>query len=146
MVCVVYSAADYVTTRCFPYSLFSGHQTACSVTVGGAWNGGGALASAAIGGASQTTSVLLSAVKPHLTPLGGQSPTAEVGEHVAITPVRPVTTTTMALSNDPNYKKLEEWYKAKAGSLNMRDMFAADRDRFIKFRLEELFTSVRGQP
>lgn len=48
----------------------------------------------------------------------------------------------MALSNDPNYKKLEEWYKTQAGSLNMRDMFAADRDRFIKFRLAELSTSV----
>lgn len=114
--------------------------------MGGVSNGGGTLASAAIGRASQTTSVLLLAVNLHLTPLGDQSPTAEVGEHVAITPVRPVTTTTtittMALSNDPNYKKLEEWYKANAGSLNMRDMFAADRDRFIKFRLEELYTSV----
>lgn len=40
----------------------------------------------------------------------------------------------MALIKDPNYKKLEEWYKANAGSLNMRDMFAADQDRFIKFR------------
>lgn len=49
----------------------------------------------------------------------------------------------MALSNDPNYKKLEEWYKANAGSLNMRDMFAAEPDRFIRFRLEEkLFTSA----
>lgn len=112
--------------------------------MGGVSNGGGALASAAIGRATQTTPVLLLAANLHLTPLGGQSPTAEVGEHVAITPVRPVstTTTTMALSDDPNYKKLEGWYKAKAGSLNMRDMFAADRDRFIKFRLEELYTSV----
>lgn len=43
----------------------------------------------------------------------------------------------MALTNDPNYKKLEQWYKANAGSLNMRDMFEEDKDRFNKFRLEE---------
>lgn len=67
--------------------------------------------------------------------------TAEVGEHAANIPVNPVTTT-MALNNDTNYKKLEEWYKANAGSLNMRDMFAADRDRFIRFRLEEFSTSA----
>lgn len=42
----------------------------------------------------------------------------------------------MALTNDPNYKKLEQWYKANAGSLNMRDMFEEDKDRFNKFRLE----------
>lgn len=116
--------------------------------MGGVSNGGGALAWAAIGRASQTTPVLLLAVNQHLTPPGGQSLTAEVGDHVAITPVRPVTTitTTMALSNDPNYKKLDEWHKANARSLNMRDMFAADRDRFIKFRLEELYTSVWEQP
>lgn len=39
----------------------------------------------------------------------------------------------MALTNDPSYKKLEQWYKANAGSLNMRDMFDADKDRFSKF-------------
>uniref|UniRef100_A0A671TIY2 Glucose-6-phosphate isomerase n=1 Tax=Sparus aurata TaxID=8175 RepID=A0A671TIY2_SPAAU len=39
----------------------------------------------------------------------------------------------MALTNDPNYKKLEQWYKANAGSLNMRDMFEEDKDRFNKF-------------
>lgn len=42
----------------------------------------------------------------------------------------------MALTNDPNYKKLEQWYKANAGSLNMRAMFETDKDRFSKFRLE----------
>lgn len=39
----------------------------------------------------------------------------------------------MALSNDPNFKKLEQWYKANAGNLNMRDMFDSDPDRFNKF-------------
>ncbi|XP_076588167.1 glucose-6-phosphate isomerase a [Chaetodon auriga] len=39
----------------------------------------------------------------------------------------------MALTNDPNYKKLEQWYRDNAGSLNMRDMFDADEDRFSKF-------------
>nr|XP_046249069.1 glucose-6-phosphate isomerase a [Scatophagus argus] len=39
----------------------------------------------------------------------------------------------MALTNDPTYKKLEQWYKANAGSLNMRDMFDSDKDRFSKF-------------
>ncbi|XP_070828204.1 glucose-6-phosphate isomerase a [Chaetodon trifascialis] len=39
----------------------------------------------------------------------------------------------MALTNDPIYKKLEQWYRGNAGSLNMRDMFDADEDRFSKF-------------
>ncbi|XP_041651710.1 glucose-6-phosphate isomerase-like [Cheilinus undulatus] len=39
----------------------------------------------------------------------------------------------MALSSDPNYKKLEQWYKTNAGKLNMRDMFESDQDRFSKF-------------
>uniref|UniRef100_H2S2N6 Glucose-6-phosphate isomerase n=1 Tax=Takifugu rubripes TaxID=31033 RepID=H2S2N6_TAKRU len=39
----------------------------------------------------------------------------------------------MALSNDPEYRKLQQWYKANAGSLNMRDMFAAEQDRFSRF-------------
>ncbi|XP_056906770.1 glucose-6-phosphate isomerase a [Takifugu flavidus] len=39
----------------------------------------------------------------------------------------------MALSNDPEYRKLKQWYKANAGSLNMRDMFAAEPDRFSRF-------------
>lgn len=43
----------------------------------------------------------------------------------------------MALTDDPNYKKLDKWSKANAGSLNMRKMFDADKDRFFKFRLEE---------
>uniref|UniRef100_A0A4W6G0W5 Glucose-6-phosphate isomerase n=1 Tax=Lates calcarifer TaxID=8187 RepID=A0A4W6G0W5_LATCA len=42
----------------------------------------------------------------------------------------------MALTNDPNYQKLEQWYKANAGSLNMRDMFDGDKDRFSSFRWE----------
>lgn len=78
-----------------------------------------------------------------ISPHGGQSTNTEVGQDATTVPVHPVTTTVMALSNDPNYKKLEEWYKANADSLNMRDMFAAEPDRFIRFRLEEkLFTSV----
>ncbi|KAG7218061.1 hypothetical protein INR49_020650 [Caranx melampygus] len=36
-------------------------------------------------------------------------------------------TTAMALTNDPNYQKLEQWYKANAGSLNMREMFEGTR-------------------
>ncbi|KAI4872168.1 hypothetical protein NFI96_031006 [Prochilodus magdalenae] len=39
----------------------------------------------------------------------------------------------MGLTNDPNYKKLEQWYKSNAGGLNMRQMFDADKDRFSKF-------------
>lgn len=40
----------------------------------------------------------------------------------------------MALTNDPNYQKLEQWYRANAGTLNMRDMFDSDPDRFDRFR------------
>lgn len=43
----------------------------------------------------------------------------------------------MALSNDPKYQNLQEWYQANAGSLNMREMFASDPDRFSRFRWEE---------
>ncbi|KAG8012980.1 Glucose-6-phosphate isomerase [Nibea albiflora] len=39
----------------------------------------------------------------------------------------------MALTNDPAYKKLEQWYKAHAGSLNMRAMFESEPDRFSRF-------------
>uniref|UniRef100_A0A7N8WJN2 glucose-6-phosphate isomerase n=1 Tax=Mastacembelus armatus TaxID=205130 RepID=A0A7N8WJN2_9TELE len=39
----------------------------------------------------------------------------------------------MALTNDPNYKRLERWYQANAGSLNMREMFDGEKDRFSKF-------------
>ncbi|KAJ3595818.1 hypothetical protein NHX12_002232 [Muraenolepis orangiensis] len=39
----------------------------------------------------------------------------------------------MGLTNDPNYKKLEQWYKANAGTLNMRKMFEGDSDRFSAF-------------
>uniref|UniRef100_A0A7N6BFY9 Glucose-6-phosphate isomerase a n=1 Tax=Anabas testudineus TaxID=64144 RepID=A0A7N6BFY9_ANATE len=39
----------------------------------------------------------------------------------------------MALTSDPNYQKLEQWYKANAGSLNMRTMFDEDKTRFGKF-------------
>lgn len=42
----------------------------------------------------------------------------------------------MALTSDPNFKKLEQWYRDHAGNLNMRDMFDSDKDRFSKFRLE----------
>ncbi|KAL1247943.1 hypothetical protein QQF64_023319 [Cirrhinus molitorella] len=42
----------------------------------------------------------------------------------------------MALTSDPNYRKLEEWYKSSAGNLNMRQMFDADKDRFNKFSLQ----------
>ncbi|KAM4572884.1 glucose-6-phosphate isomerase a [Odontesthes bonariensis] len=39
----------------------------------------------------------------------------------------------MALTADPNYKKLEQWYRAHGGSLNMRRMFDGDKERFSKF-------------
>ncbi|XP_030645766.1 glucose-6-phosphate isomerase a isoform X3 [Chanos chanos] len=39
----------------------------------------------------------------------------------------------MGLTSDPNYQKLEQWYKSNAGNLNMRQMFDADKDRFSKF-------------
>ncbi|XP_051546329.1 glucose-6-phosphate isomerase-like [Myxocyprinus asiaticus] len=42
----------------------------------------------------------------------------------------------MGLTNDPNYRKLEQWYKSSAGNLNMRQMFEADADRFNKFSLK----------
>lgn len=39
----------------------------------------------------------------------------------------------MALTSDPNYLKLLKWHEANADSLNMRDMFDGDKDRFDKF-------------
>ncbi|CAJ1055790.1 glucose-6-phosphate isomerase-like [Xyrichtys novacula] len=39
----------------------------------------------------------------------------------------------MALSTDPNYRKLEQWYRDNAGNLTMRSMFESDPDRFSKF-------------
>ncbi|KAJ8249024.1 hypothetical protein GJAV_G00230360 [Gymnothorax javanicus] len=39
----------------------------------------------------------------------------------------------MGLASDPNYKKLEQWYRANAGNLNMRRMFDTDKERFCKF-------------
>ncbi|KAJ8340622.1 hypothetical protein SKAU_G00352550 [Synaphobranchus kaupii] len=39
----------------------------------------------------------------------------------------------MGLTSDPNYQKLEQWFKTHAGSLNMRQMFDADKERFSKF-------------
>uniref|UniRef100_A0A8C2CIU9 Glucose-6-phosphate isomerase n=2 Tax=Cyprinus carpio TaxID=7962 RepID=A0A8C2CIU9_CYPCA len=42
----------------------------------------------------------------------------------------------MGLTSDPNYRKLEEWYKSSAGNLNMRQMFDAEPDRFNKFSLQ----------
>uniref|UniRef100_A0A4W6FZ78 Glucose-6-phosphate isomerase n=1 Tax=Lates calcarifer TaxID=8187 RepID=A0A4W6FZ78_LATCA len=50
----------------------------------------------------------------------------------------------MALTNDPNYQKLEQWYKANAGSLNMRDMFDGDKDRFSSFSFLTLSAKSRG--
>uniref|UniRef100_A0A671QDJ2 glucose-6-phosphate isomerase n=1 Tax=Sinocyclocheilus anshuiensis TaxID=1608454 RepID=A0A671QDJ2_9TELE len=41
-----------------------------------------------------------------------------------------------ALTSDPNYRKLEQWYKSSAGNLNMRQMFDAEQDRFNKFSLQ----------
>ncbi|PWA22404.1 hypothetical protein CCH79_00016947 [Gambusia affinis] len=39
----------------------------------------------------------------------------------------------MALNTDPNFQKLEQWYRANGGSLNMRAMFESDPQRFGKF-------------
>ncbi|XP_037834354.1 glucose-6-phosphate isomerase a [Kryptolebias marmoratus] len=39
----------------------------------------------------------------------------------------------MALSADPNFQKLQQWYRANGGSLNMRAMFDSDPERFEKF-------------
>ncbi|XP_028286438.1 glucose-6-phosphate isomerase a [Parambassis ranga] len=39
----------------------------------------------------------------------------------------------MALTADPNFQQLEQWYKANGGKLNMRAMFDSDRERFSKF-------------
>ncbi|XP_061780969.2 glucose-6-phosphate isomerase a [Nerophis lumbriciformis] len=39
----------------------------------------------------------------------------------------------MSLSNDPNYQRLKQWHQAQSGSLKMRDLFAADPERFRKF-------------
>ncbi|KAG7473467.1 hypothetical protein MATL_G00096210 [Megalops atlanticus] len=39
----------------------------------------------------------------------------------------------MGLTSDPNYQKLEKWYRSNAGNLNMRQMFDADKERFSKF-------------
>uniref|UniRef100_W5LP71 Glucose-6-phosphate isomerase n=1 Tax=Astyanax mexicanus TaxID=7994 RepID=W5LP71_ASTMX len=39
----------------------------------------------------------------------------------------------MGLTSDPNFQKLEQWYKANAASLSMRQMFEADQQRFSKF-------------
>uniref|UniRef100_A0A8C3AW16 Glucose-6-phosphate isomerase n=2 Tax=Cyclopterus lumpus TaxID=8103 RepID=A0A8C3AW16_CYCLU len=39
----------------------------------------------------------------------------------------------MTLTSDPNYKKLDQWFKANRGSLNMRDLFESDPGRFNAF-------------
>ncbi|MCJ8733112.1 hypothetical protein PDJAM_G00219300 [Pangasius djambal] len=41
----------------------------------------------------------------------------------------------MGLSSDPNFQKLQQWYTANSHSLNMRQMFEADKQRFGKFSL-----------
>ncbi|MCI4378992.1 hypothetical protein PGIGA_G00222640 [Pangasianodon gigas] len=44
-------------------------------------------------------------------------------------------TLSMGLSSDPNFQKLQQWYTANSHSLNMRQMFEADKQRFSKFSL-----------
>ncbi|XP_069384506.1 glucose-6-phosphate isomerase a [Paralichthys olivaceus] len=39
----------------------------------------------------------------------------------------------MALTSDPNYQKLQQWYKAHGAGLKMRDMFDEEKDRFSRF-------------
>ncbi|XP_053279737.1 glucose-6-phosphate isomerase b [Pleuronectes platessa] len=41
----------------------------------------------------------------------------------------------MALTQDPNFLKLQDWYTAHALQLNMRHMFEADKERFNKLSL-----------
>ncbi|KAF7698846.1 glucose-6-phosphate isomerase b [Silurus meridionalis] len=41
----------------------------------------------------------------------------------------------MGLSSDPNFQKLQQWYTANSQSLNMRQMFEAEKQRFNKFSL-----------
>nr|BAF91557.1 phosphoglucose isomerase-1 [Osteoglossum bicirrhosum] len=41
----------------------------------------------------------------------------------------------MGLTSDPAFRRLEQWYKANAGNLNMRNMFDDDKERFGKFSL-----------
>lgn len=75
----------------------------------------------------------LNATRRVVHQLGGRRNTA--------LPPEELVTIVMALTNDPNYKKLDEWFKANGSSLKMRDMFDADKDRFSKFRLEETLWS-----
>uniref|UniRef100_A0A8C1GQ91 Glucose-6-phosphate isomerase n=2 Tax=Cyprinus carpio TaxID=7962 RepID=A0A8C1GQ91_CYPCA len=42
---------------------------------------------------------------------------------------------TMGLTSDPNFQNLEKWFKSNAASLNMRQMFEADKNRFQKLSL-----------
>ncbi|RVE71405.1 hypothetical protein OJAV_G00051430 [Oryzias javanicus] len=39
----------------------------------------------------------------------------------------------MALTDDPNFQKLQDWFRSNSGSLNMREMFDKDPQRFSKF-------------
>ncbi|XP_051808093.1 glucose-6-phosphate isomerase a [Acanthochromis polyacanthus] len=39
----------------------------------------------------------------------------------------------MALTEDPTFQKLQQWFKANGGGLNMRAMFDGDPERFNKF-------------
>uniref|UniRef100_A0A3B5BIS4 Glucose-6-phosphate isomerase n=1 Tax=Stegastes partitus TaxID=144197 RepID=A0A3B5BIS4_9TELE len=39
----------------------------------------------------------------------------------------------MALTADPTFQKLQQWFKASGGGLNMREMFDRDPERFSKF-------------
>uniref|UniRef100_A0A3P8SYD1 Glucose-6-phosphate isomerase n=1 Tax=Amphiprion percula TaxID=161767 RepID=A0A3P8SYD1_AMPPE len=39
----------------------------------------------------------------------------------------------MALTEDPTFQKLQQWFKANSGGLNMRAMFDGDLERFNKF-------------
>ncbi|XP_058501297.1 glucose-6-phosphate isomerase a [Solea solea] len=41
----------------------------------------------------------------------------------------------MSLSSDPNFQQLLQWYQAHGQNLQMRDMFAAEPDRFSRFSL-----------
>uniref|UniRef100_A0A8C1FED5 Glucose-6-phosphate isomerase n=1 Tax=Cyprinus carpio carpio TaxID=630221 RepID=A0A8C1FED5_CYPCA len=42
---------------------------------------------------------------------------------------------TMGLTSDPIFQNLEKWFKSNAASLNMRQMFEADKNRFQKLSL-----------
>lgn len=48
-----------------------------------------------------------------------------------------------SLSEDPAFKKLADYFKANGDKVNISDLFAADPDRFSKFRYTIMMTLVK---